>query len=80
MSIKDDAWNKAQTIKGKNPDTWRKDAYGNVVRYGSYGTTGEYGWELDHKHPVSKGGTNSPRNIQILQWEENRIKGNKYPY
>lgn len=80
MSKKDDAWNNANEIKGQNPDVWRKDAYGNKIRYGSYGTQGDYGWEIDHKHPVSKGGTDSPRNLQALYWEENRQKGNKYPY
>ena len=80
MSKKDDVWEKATTIKGKNPETWRKDAYGNTIRYGSYGTKGDYGWELDHKNPKSNGGTNTLRNIQALQWAENRKKGNKYPY
>ena len=80
MSRKDDAWEKAKEIRGKNPETWRKDAYGNVIKYGSYGTNGKYGWELDHKNPRSHGGTNDTRNIQALQWEENRSKGSKYPY
>ncbi len=80
MSLKDDAWNKAKVIKGKNPDVWRKDALGNVVKYGSYGTCGQYGWEVDHKHPKSKNGTDCKRNLQVLQWKENRTKGKKYPY
>ena len=46
-SIKDKVWNEGDTIRGENPDTWRMDAYGNKVRYGSYGTRGKYGWEID---------------------------------
>lgn len=77
---KKNIWEKASPIKGRDPDVWRKDSYGNTIRYGSYGTQGEYGWEKDHKHPVSKGGTDNPRNIQPLHWEKNREKGDKYPY
>lgn len=80
MSQKDDVWGKAKPIRGKNPDVWRKDAYGDTIKYGSYGTLGNYGWEIDHKHPVSKGGTDSIRNLQPLQWQNNRSKGDRYPY
>lgn len=73
-------WDKGTPIRGKSPDTWRKDSKGNVIRYGSYGTKGDYGWEIDHKNPRSKGGTDNIRNLQPLQWEENKAKSNKYPY
>ena len=43
----DDNWEKAIEIGGRNFDTWRRDEKGNVIRYGSYGTQGEYGWEID---------------------------------
>ena len=70
-------WDKAAAIRGKDPDVWRRDAAGNVIRHASYGTTGEYGWEIDHKNPVSKGGTDHQRNLQPLHWQENREKGDK---
>jgi len=73
------AWENAKPIRGQNPDAWRKDAEGNKIRHGSYGTQGEYGWEVDHKIPTSKGGTDSLRNVQALHWEENREKGDKRP-
>jgi len=75
----DNAWEKAKPIRSKNPDAWRKDSVGNKIRRGSYGTVGKYGWELDHKKPQSKGGSDSGRNIQPLHWEENRSKSDKYP-
>ena len=46
----------------------------------SYGKQSEMGWELDHKFPKSKGGTDSSRNLQAVQWEENRKKSDTYPY
>lgn len=79
-SVKDEVWNKASTIHGKNPDVYRKDSCGNTIKYGSYGTKGEYGWEIDHKHPVAKGGSDTIRNLQPLHWEENKRKSDKYPY
>ena len=73
----DQVWDKAKPIRGENLDVWRKDVEGNKIRYSSYGTKREYGWEIDHKNPKSKGGTDSPRNLQPLHWEKNREKGDK---
>ena len=71
------AWNKAKPIRGKNSDTWRRDAEGNKMRQGSYGTHGEYGWEVDHIKPKAKGGSDNPKNLQALNTEANRKKGDK---
>lgn len=74
------AWEKAHKMRGENPDMWRKDDHGNIIRKASYGTRGEYGWEIDHKNPIAKGGTEHLRNIRALHHEENREKSDKYPY
>lgn len=76
----EDAWEKAEKFKTLDSDIWRKDKFGNKIRKASYGTHGQYGWELDHENPKSKGGTDKPKNIQPLHWKENLIKSNKYPY
>ena len=74
-------WNALKSIPGKDPDVWRKDRYGNVVRYASYGTKkGKYAWELDHIKPKSKGGTDKPANLQALHRDENQKKSDIYPY
>jgi 5-methylcytosine-specific restriction endonuclease McrA len=73
-------WEKAAPIKGENPNVYKKDSFGNVIRKQSYGTKGEYSWEIDHIKPTSKGGSNTLRNKQPLHREENRAKSNKYPY
>ncbi len=73
----EDNWEKAAVVRGRNPDAWRRDEEGNIIRWGSYGTVGEYGWEIDHRNPVAKGGTDSPRNLRALHWQENREKGDE---
>ena len=73
------AWENAHKIRCRHPDVYRKD-YGNIIYKSSYGKQSEMGWEIDHKHPKSKGGTDSSRNLQAVQWEENRSKSDKYPY
>ena len=74
---KEQAWEKAKTIRKKNPDVWRRDSAGNVIKQGSYGTHGEYGWDVHHIKPIAKGGSDVPSNLQALQWEENIKKSDK---
>ena len=76
---KDVAWDNASKVRSKNPDTWRRDTYGNLIRKGSYGTNGGFGWEVDHINPKSKGGSDSSKNIQALNTKKNRSLSNKYP-
>jgi hypothetical protein len=71
---RDAAWDRAAKIRNKNPDTWRRDELGNPMRNGSYGTEGDFGWEIDHRNPQSKGGTDHGRNLRALNWLANRQK------
>ena len=34
--------------------------------------------EVDHKKPLSKGGSNSKRNLRVVSRKTNRSKGDKY--
>jgi hypothetical protein len=36
------------------------------------------GQEVDHKKPLSKGGTNAKSNLQVIPMKDNREKSNKY--
>lgn len=76
----DQIWEKAEEVPGKNPNLYRKDELGNLIYKPSYGKHSEMGWEVDHKKPKAKGGTDNLRNLRPLGTEANRSKGDKYPY
>lgn len=71
------AWERAATIRDRDPAVWRRDEMGNPVRHDLYGTHGEFGWEVDHRNPVSKGGTDHGRNLRILHHASNARKSDK---
>ena len=48
--------------------------------YSLYGKTeSDYGWEIDHIRPKSMMGSDFISNLQPLQWQNNRSKGDNYP-
>jgi hypothetical protein len=73
-------WNRATIVPGVNPDVRRKDVCGAWIDRSQYGTTSENGtgWEIDHIVPVSYDGTDELVNLQPLQWQNNRRKGDAY--
>jgi len=74
----DQIWDKGQTIKGKDPNLYRKDIKGHKMYKHSYGKMSEMGWNVDHSKPVSKGGTDHLNNLQPMNSRANSSKGNKY--
>lgn len=70
-------WQKARLALGYNPAYVRLDACGAYIQWRDYGNTNsKFGWEIDHIVPVSASGGDNLDNLQPLQWENNRAKGN----
>ena len=73
-------WNKGKIIPGYDPNIWRRDACNVSIKRSEYGNTNSAnGWEIDHIKPKSLGGGDELSNLQPLQWENNRHKGDNWP-
>jgi len=69
-------WNKALGIPGQDMRLWRQDPCGAYMYRDHYGNTNsKWGWEIDHIQPVAHRGTDVMGNLQALQWQNNRRKG-----
>lgn len=74
-------WRSATIVSNYDPNLFRKDCCGAWIIRNAYGNTDSiYGWEIDHVYPQSMGGTDNPINLRAMQWENNRSKGDDYPY
>ena len=71
-------WSKGKTVEGYDKNQYRKDCCGAWMQRDLYGTTNQYGWEIDHVYPSSKGGTDDLVNLRPMHWENNRSKGDDY--
>ncbi len=58
---------------------YRLDDRGAIVKKSEYGSKTHFGWNIDHLFPISKGGDNNIRNLEILHWKNNEDKGDDFP-
>lgn len=65
-------WGKALPLLNDDPNRVRKDKCGAWIVFDEYGNrNSQFGWEIDHIIPISKGGTDeietfSPYNGKIM--------------
>ncbi|XP_076947609.1 uncharacterized protein LOC143619604 isoform X2 [Bidens hawaiensis] len=76
-AVKQQCWDKADKIKGRDPDRWRRDPLGNTIFRKLVGCAGCLCHDYDHILPYSKGGQSTLENCQVLQATVNRSKGNR---
>jgi hypothetical protein len=81
-SIRDDyrkwlVWGKGTPIPGRDPNVYRDDRVGKVIRFTDYGDrSSEFGWEIDHYPiPVALGGTDDIANLWPLNCADNARLG-----
>ena len=53
-NVKQQCWNKAEKVRGRDPDRWRRDALGNLVFRKLVGCPGCLCHDYDHIVPYSK--------------------------
>ncbi|XP_028117460.1 uncharacterized protein LOC114315092 [Camellia sinensis] len=76
-SVKQQCWQKAEKVKGRDPDRWSPDALGNTVFRKLVGCPGCLCHDYDHIVPYCKEGKSTLENCQVLQATVNRSKGNR---
>ena len=76
---KDHCWEKAPKRSTLNKNEYRFGAAGALIKYDDYGDEdSKFGWNIDHRKPISAGGSDEDSNIRAMHWENNLAKGDDY--
>ncbi len=63
------AWQKGCIISGHDPDEWRMNRYGSLMRFAEYGKKTVFGWSTDQSYPDSSAELPS---LEALYWPNHR--------
>lgn len=76
LSERHAVWSKGHIIPDADPAIWRKDDYGDVIRYSDYGDrSSPFGWEKDHIVESALGGSDDLYNLRPLHYRTNASHG-----
>ena len=79
-NIVQQVWENGVVVDGYDASQVRKDSCGAFIVRSQYkNRNSDYGWEIDHVYPVSKGGGDELVNLRPMQWENNVKKGDSFP-
>lgn len=63
-------WEKGNYITGYEASEWRRDKYGNEIKWEEYGNKkSKFGWEIGQINLISNGVVNSIVNLHPLHWK-----------
>lgn len=73
-------WEKLSKIPNEDPSKFRYDGCGAKLKFDDYDNlNSDFGWNIDHKLPLSKGGNNHPLNLHALHYKNNEKKADNFP-
>ena len=75
-------WEKAGIVPGRDPEHYRLDDFGSLIRYADYGTRlSDYGWQFDRTPPAQRqetaghGAGDEVANLRPLHWRNDPALG-----
>ena len=66
-------WEKGFKVLGYDPEEFRRDKYGALIKRSDYGKPrSPYGWEVDRIRPEVRGGLDALSNLRPLHWNSQK--------